>query len=130
MPLFMQLFDSNATLLAVGSILGIAMKFILEFIAAKSKGKKEDNDQRFSQIESERKELIAAQTSIRQDLMNQILELRSQVIKFQEANMKYISDNAQLRALVGSLEEDNKQFQNRIVELEREVHDLRSRSHS
>lgn len=118
---------SAATLVAVGSMLGIFCKFLLDLIGKKSQARKEDNDQRFVQIEAERKELVAAQAAIRQDLMNQILDLRSQVLKFQEANIQYATDNAQLRAQISSLETDNREFQSRIVELEREVNELRSK---
>jgi len=118
---------SAATLVAVGSILGIFCKFLLDLIGKKMQSRKEDNDQRFVQIETERKELVAAQAAIRQDLMNQILDLRSQVLKFQEANIQYATDNAQLRAQISSLETDNREFQSRIVELEREVNELRAK---
>lgn len=118
---------SAATLVAVGSMLGIFCKFLLDLIGKKSQARKEDNDQRFVQIEAERKELVAAQAAIRQDLMNQILDLRSQVLKFQEANIQYATDNAQLRAQISSLETDNREFQSRIVELEREVNELRAK---
>lgn len=118
---------SAATLVAVGSILGISCKFLLDLIGKKTQARKEDNDQRFVQIETERKELVAAQAAIRQDLMNQILDLRSQVLKFQEANIQYATDNAQLRAQISSLETDNREFQSRIVELEREVNELRAK---
>ncbi|TXH18159.1 MAG: hypothetical protein E6R03_02615 [Hyphomicrobiaceae bacterium] len=115
---------------AIGSVLVMIGKLFLDLIGKKAQVKKEENEQRFEQIDVERKELVATQTAIRQDLMNQILELRSQLLKFQEQNMQYVSDNSALRTKLAELETDNRQLQVRIVELEREVHDLRSRSHS
>lgn len=115
---------------AIGSVVAMAGKFFLDLLGKRAQVKKEENEQRFEQIDVERKELVATQTAIRQDLMSQILELRSQLLKFQEQNMQYVSDNSALRTKLAELETDNRQLQVRIVELEREVHDLRSRSHS
>lgn len=80
-----------------GSIVPLLFKFLLDW-------------RRASHQESinERREMFEEAKKLRQDLMEEIVSLRERIYKLQESNLKYATENAELRSTLRDLREDLK----------------------
>lgn len=98
--------------------------FLLRFLNSLRKNDRADLVSRFALMEQERKDLLSAQTQLRQELLAQILDLRKQVLDLVERNSEYAAENISLRAKIAELEHINGAFEIKVCEMQREIDSL------
>lgn len=77
----------------IGAGLPIICKFLLDFLGVKKQSQRD-----------ERSDVWAEAQKIRADLQGQLLETRGSILTLQEANLKYIIENTELKTRMRDLE--------------------------
>lgn len=114
---------------AITAIITSLGAFVLKWYTENKKQSRDDNTLRFENLKNERIEMQQAQAALRQDLMQQILNLRTEILALQKDNIRYIKENAALQEAVHRFKEENEDIKKenaqmclRISELENEIH--------
>jgi predicted RNase H-like nuclease (RuvC/YqgF family) len=122
----------SAITAAITAIITSLGAFILKWYTENKKQSRDDNTLRFENLKNERIEMQQAQAALRQDLMQQILNLRTEILALQKDNIRYIKENASLQEAVNRFKEENEEIKKenaqmcaRISELENEIHKQR-----
>ena len=99
----------------LGAALPILTKFAIDFFTVK----------RRAQLD-ERADVWNEATKLRQDLMGQILDLRSIIVKLQEDNLKYVVENTQLKGQLAALQREIDEVKKDLAAREQEITSLRA----
>lgn len=99
----------------VGAGLPILTKFFIEFWNAKKKAQTD-----------ERAEVWNEATKLRQDLQGQILDLRTNMVKLQEANLTKAIENAELKGKIQALDQKITYLEQELSARDTEIMQLRS----
>jgi hypothetical protein len=117
---------------AITTVVNVLGAFLLKWYTENKKQSRDDNTLRFENLKNERIEMQQAQAALRQDLMQQILNLRTEILALQKDNIRYIKENATLQEAVNRFKEENEEIKKenaqmclRISELENEIHKQR-----
>lgn len=117
---------------AITTVVNVLGAFLLKWYTENKKQSRDDNTIRFENLKNERIEMQQAQAALRQDLMQQILNLRTEILALQKDNIRYIKENAMLQEAVNRFKEENEEIKRenaqmcqRISELENEIHKQR-----
>jgi uncharacterized coiled-coil DUF342 family protein len=123
----MEDINSNTSIVAaVCTLLGISIpviaKFVIDYVRNKHHATKDELTIQFTEIREERNDLIARSKAVTDDLQKQIFDLRTMVVDLQQKNLNYMQENADLKAQVFVLTQENKTLTKRVAELETELH--------
>jgi PAS domain S-box-containing protein len=96
---------------ALGSILSMVGKFVIDLFTIKNKSDDLAVQRQFDALHAEREEIAKDAARLRMDLNQQIEDLRDQLAELHDKNVEFVVENAELRAKVATLEAKVREFE-------------------